>query len=85
MNILAFFDGACEPVNPGGTASYGLVVFDGAKRIFEDSRIVEPLTGRAWDTSNNLAEYAGFNAALNFALDRQLLSAQLHRGDSCGR
>jgi len=24
--ILAWFDGACEPVNPGGTASFGVVI-----------------------------------------------------------
>ena len=23
---FAWFDGACEPVNPGGTASFGVVV-----------------------------------------------------------
>ena len=25
---LAWFDGACEPVNPGGTATFGVVVKD---------------------------------------------------------
>ena len=25
-DYLAWFDGACEPVNPGGTASFGVVV-----------------------------------------------------------
>ena len=27
-DYLAWFDGACEPVNPGGTASFGVVVKD---------------------------------------------------------
>jgi ribonuclease HI len=26
---LAWFDGACGPVNPGGTAAFGVVVRDG--------------------------------------------------------
>ena len=71
MALLAFFDGACEPVNPGGTASYGIVVFNGVEKIFEDARIVEPLTGRASDTSNNLAEYAGFAAVLDYLLEQR--------------
>jgi len=25
---LAWFDGACEPINPGGTATFGVVVKD---------------------------------------------------------
>ncbi len=35
--LIAFFDGACEPVNPGGTASYGVVVKSNGVTIFTDS------------------------------------------------
>lgn len=28
--LIAFFDGCCEPANPGGTAGYGAVIYDGA-------------------------------------------------------
>lgn len=26
MKLIIWIDGACEPVNPGGTATYGLLV-----------------------------------------------------------
>ena len=38
--IEAWFDGACEPVNPGGTASYGVIV----TRNGETSTSVRPCT-----------------------------------------
>ena len=53
---LAWFDGACEPVNPGGTASFGVVIKDedGAV-LLRDAGVV----GKGKAMSNNVAEYAG--------------------------
>jgi ribonuclease HI len=64
VGITAFFDGACAPCNPGGTASFGAVIFDGECRIWECSRVFRPIPGREHETSNNIAEYCGFLAIL---------------------
>ena len=53
---LAWFDGACEPVNPGGTASFGVIVKgkNGTVLLREHG-----VVGKGKAMSNNLAEYAG--------------------------
>ena len=53
--IIVFFDGACEPVNPGGVASYGFVVLLNEKEIYRESKIV----AEGKEASNNVAEYNG--------------------------
>ncbi len=52
----AWFDGACGPVNPGGTATYGIMVKDqdGTILVWEHGFVGEGST-----MSNNVAEYAG--------------------------
>lgn len=55
-------DGACEPVNPGGTASYGVVVKRDGITIFTDSAVV----GSGPEMSNNVAEYSGLIAFLEW-------------------
>ena len=57
--IEAYFDGCCEPINPGGTAAYGIVIFKDGQEIFEDSKEFPPTHHK---TSNNFAEYRGFKA-----------------------
>ncbi len=54
--ILAWFDGACEPVNPGGTASFGVIVKgeDGTVLLREHG-----VVGKGDAMSNNVAEYSG--------------------------
>ena len=55
-SYLAWFDGACEPVNPGGTASFGVIVKgENGTVLLRDHGAVG--NGRAM--SNNVAEYAG--------------------------
>jgi ribonuclease HI len=66
--IEAWFDGCCEPVNPGGTASYGAVIFVNGKRVWECSELFRPVPGREKETSNNVAEYSGFLAILDWLL-----------------
>ncbi len=53
--IQGYFDGACEPVNPGGTASWGFVVKEDGKTIFEGHGVV----GSGDGMTNNVAEYCG--------------------------
>lgn len=65
--FTCFFDGCCEPVNPGGTAGYGAVIFHVSKsgtrtRLKEFSGIVPASP----TTSNNVAEYLAVNALLDY-------------------
>lgn len=61
-----WIDGACAPINPGGTASYGVVVRYGENVLFEKGGIVG--TGPAM--SNNVAEYSGLIAFLEWYVGR---------------
>lgn len=79
----AWFDGCCEPINPGGTASYGAVIFENGQRVWDCSKIFYPVKGRERETSNNVAEYAGFIAILDWFIENGKTSeAILVHGDS---
>jgi ribonuclease HI len=76
---IAYFDGACEPINPGGTASYGAVIYEDDEKVWECSEIYG--TGKLM--SNNVAEYAALIAVLEWFADHELLDAEIIvRGDS---
>ncbi|GEM_PF-1166955 len=53
--IEIHFDGACEPINPGGTASYGYLIKRGGQIIERGSGII----GKGEGMTNNVAEYHG--------------------------
>jgi ribonuclease HI len=53
--IELYFDGACEPVNPGGTAAYGWLLMKNGKILREGYGIV----GAGEGMTNNVAEYRG--------------------------
>jgi ribonuclease HI len=81
--IEAYFDGCCEPVNPGGTASFGAVIFKSAAQVWSCSRLFYPKAGRERETSNNVAEYSGFIAILEYCLEQGWAGEKiLIRGDS---
>jgi ribonuclease HI len=60
--LQLFFDGACEPVNPGGVATYGWIILDRGE-VLADGCGVHCEGPRA---TNNVAEYV----ALGFGLRR---------------
>lgn len=60
--ITVYFDGACEPVNPGGVAAYGFIVRKDEKEIYRESKIV----AEGPTASNNVAEYNGLLNALRW-------------------
>ena len=64
--IEVYVDGLCEPQNPGGIATYGFVVLRDGEVITERCGMV----GSGQGMSNNVAEYAGLCAALEYLLDR---------------
>jgi ribonuclease HI len=82
-NIVAYFDGACEPVNPGGYASFGAVIFIDGVKVWELSKLFVPQKGRESETSNNVAEYSGFIAILEYLLENKLNNEEIQiYGDS---
>ncbi len=55
MRYILFFDGACEPTNPGGIASFGFLLLANGKDIASGKGVV----GRGSGFTNNVAEYEG--------------------------
>jgi len=60
---LAWFDGACEPINPGGNATFGLIVKDKGGAVMLKKH---GLVGKGSTMSNNVAEYAGVLQVLKY-------------------
>lgn len=80
--LFVYFDGLCEPKNPGGVATYGLVIQKDNKIIFEDCGLAE---AEPWsdDASNNVAEYSAILRALEWLDEnKQHDSHIVIRGDS---
>jgi ribonuclease HI len=75
---LAWFDGACEPVNPGGTASFGVVVRDGNGTVLLKEH---GLVDKGSAMSNNVAEYGGVLHILKYLSSRPPGRVTI-RGDS---
>lgn len=77
--IEIYFDGSCEPRNPGGTARVGVVIIKDKKLEKEISGAV----GSGFLMSCNVAEYEALNAGLQFLLDAGLEKEFIKiRGDS---
>lgn len=53
--IEIYFDGACEPVNPGGTASYGWAIVRDGETLASGGAVI----GSGDGMTNNVAEYTG--------------------------
>ena len=67
--LSIYFDGSCEPKNPGGWATYGWII-----RSHEDESVIKTGCGVAWQpghrfATNNCAEYASLGKALRFLAD----------------
>jgi ribonuclease HI len=77
-----YFDGLCEPKNPGGIATYGLVVKRNDETIHQDAGLAyaKPWTNEA---SNNVAEYSAIIHGLEWLKKNNLQEASIIlRGDS---
>ncbi len=87
-SLVLYFDGLCEPKNPGGVATYGYVIYRGTKKLCEGFGTVGAgLFGD--DVSNNVAEYtamikgmerllaSGYTGPLNVRGDSQLIIRQM--------
>jgi ribonuclease HI len=64
--IEVFFDGLCQPVNPGGISCYAFVVKNDGRIIYCDYGVAgEPFSG---DSTNNVAEYTALAKALQWLI-----------------
>lgn len=71
--ITAFFDGGARS-NPG-PAGYGVYIVD------DDGKVLAELHGSLGVSTNNIAEYRGLIAALQWAVDHNVTSLTV-KGDS---
>jgi ribonuclease HI len=63
--IKCYFDGACEPTNPGGNLGIGAIVFHNNEAVLRHSDFI----AAAQFNSNNVAEYLGLEQILIFLKD----------------
>lgn len=78
--IVVYIDGLCEPVNPGGIATYGLVIRDDQNTVIARKK---GLVGEGSGMSNNVAEYAALCEALRSLLKGQMAASHIEvRSDS---
>ena len=73
-----WFDGACGPVNPGGTAAFGYAVYEDGAKVWENSGII----GKGPAMSNNVAEYCGVIEAAKYITTIAPGSVVRFHGDS---
>ena len=77
------FDGLCEPKNPGGVATYGVVIRgERGEKIFEEGGLAfaDPYSDQA---SNNVAEYSALIRGLRWMLENRMNKSRITiRGDS---
>lgn len=63
--LKCYFDGACEPVNPGGNMGLGGYVDEDEKNIFFFSEMIP----KDKNNTNNIAEYKALLNLLHFLID----------------
>ena len=80
--VTVYYDGACEPRNPGGVATYGFVVYVDGKKVGEGRGLAmaEPWSNKS---SNNVAEYSAMINAFKWLIENGYRGADvLVKGDS---
>jgi ribonuclease HI len=84
--IQVYFDGLCQPCNPGGIACYAFIIKNEENTIYSEYGLA------AYDSTNNVAEYTGIIKALEWLIannyenekiiikgDSQLVVSQIKR------
>jgi ribonuclease HI len=79
-HITVWFDGACEPQNPGGHGTYGLVIAssDDGETLVTDRGYI----GHGEGITNNVAEYTALIEALEYVHDHAPTAQVTVHGDS---
>ncbi|MCJ7443920.1 MAG: ribonuclease HI family protein [Methanotrichaceae archaeon] len=76
--ITVYFDGLCQPINPGGVATYGFLVYDEEELIHCGYGVV----GEGKGMTNNVAEYEGLRAAIIWFKGKSIEEKIEIKGDS---
>ena len=78
MNLKIYFDGACGPKNPGGTASYGFAITDEGDNLLDSGH---GIIGSGPGMTNNIAEHyalvKAFEAFISFVNRAKLAKCTL--------
>jgi ribonuclease HI len=77
--VTVWFDGACEPRNPGGHGTYGIVIEDDEGTTLATDR---GYIGEGDSVTNNVAEYTGLIEALEYVHNRNPDAHVTVHGDS---
>jgi ribonuclease HI len=79
--MILYFDGLCEPKNPGGVATYGYALYDNDRKVREECGVVGAgMFGD--DVSNNVAEYTAMIRGMAHLLHTEYKGRLTVRGDS---
>jgi len=80
LSIIVHIDGLCEPVNPGGTATFGYDIQDSDGTVLARK---SGSVGKGPRMSNNVAEYAALCEALEYLLRERRAESDVEiRSDS---
>ncbi|MEO9294567.1 MAG: ribonuclease HI [Nitrososphaera sp.] len=80
LPIEVYFDGLCQPVNPGGVACYAYIIKENGNLISSEYGIAgEPFSP---ESTNNVAEYTALGKALEWLVDKGRLADVIVRSDS---
>lgn len=77
-DYIAYFDGATEPVNPGGAQGIGVAIYKGGCLIKTYSYYIPARP----NNTNNVAEYMAFIRILKWIKEFNIEGNMLIRGDS---
>lgn len=77
-DAIVYCDGACEPKNPGGVATYGWAAYWRGNLRAKDCGVVCEGDG----ATNNVAEYSALIAALKFFINKNFPGPLTVRSDS---
>ena len=67
--IEVYYDGCCEPKNPGGNAGFGAVIFQYNGREKKKIKEISKYWPEKETNSNNVAEYLGLISALEWLIE----------------
>jgi ribonuclease HI len=73
--IEVYFDGLCQPVNPGGIACYAFAVKQDGETVHSDYGVTgEPFS---LESTNNVAEYTALAKALEWLVNNNFTSEKI--------
>lgn len=82
LPLELYFDGACEPSNPGGYMVWAWVLYMGGKMEFSDAGIIKPAPANTNNVAEYLALYYGLEQALCCREGDDKYPGLIIRGDS---